>query len=324
VASPASSALQKASLSFALGKLLDGCAAYDDAFAAYCQANAFSRAAAARVAPRYDRAAHERFIDRLIQAFPLRHPPQLASTGPAPIFVCGMFRSGSTLAEQVLAAHPQVKAGGELHFIPHLAATRLQPYPEAAAAVAFADWQDMAARYRQHLAAVGAGALRVTDKRPDNFLHIGLIKTLFPQARIVHTTRNAIDNALSIYFLHLDHGMAYATDLEDIAHHLVQYRRLMAHWQATYGDDILEFPYDDFVLDPLAATERLLRFCGLPWDEACLNFHQLQNMVRTASAWQVRRPVFQTSSGRWAHYRRHLGPLIAALGGHAGSASQSG
>ncbi len=312
--SPASTALQKASVSFALGQLLDGCAAYDEAFAAYRQANQWSRAAAPPHTPRYDRAAHERFIDRIIQTFPLARPPQVVSSGPAPIFVCGMFRSGSTLTEQVLAAHPQVRAGGELHFIPHLVATRLQPYPEAASAVPLQTWQELAVRYREHLALVGQGGQHVTDKRPDNFLHIGLIKTLFPQARIVHTTRNPVDNALSIFFLHLDHGMAYATDLEDIAHHYLQYRRLMRHWQACFGTDILEFPYDDFVRDPRPAAHRLLAFCGLPWDEACLSFHQLRNMVRTASAWQVRRPVFTSSSGRRKHYERHLGPLLHALG----------
>ncbi len=313
---PASTALQKASVSFALGQLLDGCAAYDEAFAAYSEANRWSRAAAPPQAPRYDRAAHERFVDRIIQTFPLAQTPRQTSTGPAPIFVCGMFRSGSTLTEQVLAAHPQVRAGGELNFIPHLVAARLQPYPESATSLSRPAWQDLAARYREQLALVGQGALHVTDKRPDNFLHIGLIKTLFPEARIVHTTRNAVDNALSIFFLHLDHGMPYATDLEDIAHHYVQYRRLMRHWQACYGPDILEFPYDDFVREPRAAAGRLLAFCGLPWDEACLSFHQLRNMVRTASAWQVRRPVFQTSSGRWKHYQRNLGPLIQALGEH--------
>ena len=314
VASPQSKPLEKASLCFALGKLLDECAAYDDAFVAYTEANRFSRAAFGPGTARYDRLAQEQLVDRLIASFPLAQVPAVPSSGPAPIFVCGMFRSGSTLTEQVLAAHPLVAAGGELNFIPRLVAAELQPYPEAAAQASAAQWPSWAARYREQLSLVGQGAAQVTDKRPDNFLHIGLIKTLFPQARIVHTTRHAADNALSIFFLHLDPAMAYATDLEDIAHYMGQYRRLMAHWRACYGDDILEFPYDDFVQDPRSASQRLLAFCGLPWDEACLHFHELRNMVRTASAWQVRRPVFTSSSGRWKHYRQHLGPLLRALG----------
>lgn len=313
-ASSQATALDKASLGFALGKLLDGCGAYDPAFEAYTQANRFSRAAAPPSMTRYDRQAQERLVDRLIQTFPLPQPPDVPKEGPAPLFICGMFRSGSTLTEQVLAAHPQVAAGGELNFIPHLVATQLQPYPDAARTWPAPAWLEAAARYRQRLAAVSHGAQRVTDKRPDNFLHIGLIKTLFPTARIVHTTRQPLDNALSIYFLHLDPSMAYATDLGDIAHHLQQQRRLMAHWSRCYGDDILAFPYDPFVQNPRDATERLLAFCGLPWDEACLSFHQLRNMVRTASAWQVRRPVFSSSSGRWKNYERHLGPLQRALG----------
>lgn len=304
----------RAGLCFAQGQLLDACGAYDEAFAAYSQANRFSRALAQRQGLRYDRLAQERLVDELMRTFPLAQAPAMPSADAAPLFVCGMFRSGSTLTEQVLAAHPDVTAGGELSFIPRLVATQLQPYPAAVSRVTPVAWQDIAARYRQQLAAVSHGARRVTDKRPDNFLHIGLIKTLFPHARVVHTTREPADNALSIFFLHLDHGMAYATDLADIAHYIGQQQRLMRHWQSCYGDDILAFAYDSFVREPRAAAEKLLAFCGLPWDEACLSFHQLRNMVRTPSAWQVRRPVFSTSSGRWKNYQKHLGPLLAALG----------
>ena len=107
----------------------------------------------------------------------------------------------------------------------------------------------------------------VTDKRPDNFLYVGLIKSLFPDARIVHTTRDPLDNCLSVHFLHLDHAMGYALDLMDTAHYYRQYRRLMAHWKSLYGDDILDFDYDTFVRDPGPAVERLLAFCGLDWEE---------------------------------------------------------
>ena len=125
----------------------------------------------------------------------------------------------------------------------------------------------MAGRYLQTLSDLYPGAEYVTDKRPDNFLNIGLIKTLFPDARIVHTTRNPLDNCLSIYFLHLDQRMSYALDLLDIGHYYREYRRLMAHWQALYGPDILDFDYDAYVRDPGPAVERLLAFCGLEADD---------------------------------------------------------
>jgi Sulfotransferase family len=154
---------------------------------------------------------------------------------------------------------------------------------------------------------------RVTDKRPDNFLYIGLIKRLFPDARIVHTVRNPLDNCLSIYFLHLDHGMSYALDLADIAHYYAQYRRLMAHWKTLYGADIFDLDYDALVHEPRPTLERLTQFCGLEWEAACLSFEQATRAVKTASVWQVRERLYQRSSGRWRNYAAHIAPLQAQL-----------
>ena len=154
---------------------------------------------------------------------------------------------------------------------------------------------------------------RVTDKRPDNFLYIGLIKSLFPDAKIVHTVRDPLDNCLSIYFLHLDHGMSYALDLADIAHYYAQYRRLMAHWKTLYGADIFDLDYDALVREPRPAIERLTQFCGLEWEEACLSFEQAARAVKTASVWQVRERLYQRSSGRWRNYAAHIAPLQTYL-----------
>ncbi|MBI1405795.1 MAG: tetratricopeptide repeat protein [Caulobacter sp.] len=301
----------RASLAFALGRLLDVAGAHDQAFEAYRQANAFSRAAAPRRAG-YDRAAQARLADSLIAAFPPPADPapnRTARAGaPRPIFICGMFRSGSTLAEQVLASHPKVTSGGELDLLPAMV-RRLSPWPAALSRLQDSDVSQMAEAYRQSLAALFPGADRITDKRPDNFLHVGLIKRLFPDARIVHTVRAPLDNALSVWFLHLDQSMAYALDLEDIGHYLAQERRLMAHWKSLWPDDILTFDYDAFVRDPRPLTARLLSFCGLDWDEACLAFHRTDSNVRTASVWQVREPLYQRSSGRWRHYAPQLEPL---------------
>ena len=225
-----------------------------------------------------------------------------------------MFRSGSTLAEQILARHEAVTPGGELGLVPSIA-RELRPYPEAAASAPPEAVADLRAAYLQALRRVHPGGGLVTDKRPDNFLHIGLIKRLFPEARIVHTVRNPLDNILSLYFLHLDPGMAYAQDLGDAAHWYRQYRRLMAHWRKLYPDDIHDLDYDALVADPKPRIEALLDFCGLPWRDACLSFHEADNAVRTASAGQVREPLYRRSSGRWRHYERHLGGLIEALRG---------
>lgn len=304
-------AADRASLGFALGRLLDGHGRYAAAFEAFNQANQDSRRSAAAGA-RYDRARHEAHIQRLIAS---PHPPPIpqdASQEPQPIFICGMFRSGSTLAEQLLAAHPDVAAGGELDLLPRLV-QGLPSSPESLATLPAAHATRLAGHYLQELRRLMPAARWVTDKRPDNFLYIGLIKRLFPRARIIHTTRDPLDNCLSIYFLHLDHRMAYALDLQDIGHYYRQYRLLMAHWKRLFGADILDFHYDRFVQTPQPAATELFEFLGLTWDERYLDARIAPGAVKTASVWQVREPIYQRSSGRARHYTSQLAALAEYL-----------
>jgi tetratricopeptide (TPR) repeat protein len=315
LADTAAGAAERASLGFALGAALDSCGEYAAAFAAYEAANRESRASAP-AAPRYDRARQERYTDELIRAFHERARGSgraQAAGGPRPIFICGMFRSGSTLAEQLLARHPQIRAGGELELLPTLVRTELAPYPSAVAAQPESRIAQLGQHYLAALAQLFPGAAHVTDKRPDNFLHIGLIKRLMPDARIVYTARDPLDNCLSIYFLHLDQQMGYALDLLDTGHYYREHRRLMAHWKALYADELLELSYDNLVADPRPVLERLLSFCGLPWDEACLAPAPRGTAVKTASVWQVREPLYRRSSGRSRHYRHELAALAAYL-----------
>jgi len=304
MAAPNASLADRASLGFALGRVLDQVGAYKDAFAAYAEANAASRASAGGV--RYDAAVEEAMIDRIIAAYP--SPVARDEDATAPIFICGMFRSGSTLTEQVLAGHPRVTAGGELDLLPAMA--REVEFPGAVTAE---QAQALASRYREHSARLFPKAECVTDKRPDNFLYVGLIKQIFPNAKIIHTTRHPLDNVLSVYFLHLDQSMRYALDPMDAAHHYQQYRRLMAHWETLYPDDIYCFDYDAFVREPRASVEGLLGFLGLEWSDECLAFHRRTNAVKTASVWQVREPLYQRSSGRWKNYATELESVRAAL-----------
>ena len=302
-----------ADLGFGLGKALDKAGAYDEAFAAYVEANRASRAVAG-AAP-YDPPGHERYVDRLIAACPVAPP---ADPPPSPatlrIFICGMFRSGSSLVEQILASHPLVNAGGEIDVVPAIASRNFAPTRAAWPALDAAARQQLRDAYTRRVESRHPGAGVVTDKRPDNFLHLGLIKAMFPAARIVHTRRDPLDNGLSVYFLHLTQAMPWALDLEDIAHWSRQHERLMAHWRTLFGADIHEVDYDRLVVEPRPVIEGLLAHCGLPWDDACLAFHATRTPVRTPSAWQVREPLYTRSSGRWRHYERHLGPLRAALG----------
>lgn len=323
LADPSASAADRASLGFALSRLLDGLEAYPEAFAAAEAANRASRASAPAVA-RYDRAAHERLVDALIEAFPrprtvgtplLSVPGQASAEVDEPqlIFICGMFRSGSTLAERLLAGHPQVVAGGELDLLPHLVQSRLTPFPQRIAAMSDAELAGVAGSYLQEVRQVFPGASYLTDKRPDNFLLIGLIKTLFPRAKVVHTTRDPLDTCLSIFLLHLNPRMPWALDLLDTGHYFRQYQRLMRHWRSLYGDDILDFSYDRLVGEPRPALERLLAFCGLEWSDRCLDFAHRGGAVKTASVWQVREALYRHASGRARHYGRELAPLAAYL-----------
>ena len=310
VSRPGLDVADRAELGFALGRALDQVGAWDDAFAAYAAANAASRAIDPEGA-RYDRAGHERFIDSLIAAFP-EPAAAVADAGAPPVFICGLFRSGSSLVEQIMAGHSRVTGGGELGLVPGLARA-VAGYPQALAGAGPEVFGQLRELYLGGLKTARPQADVVTDKRPDNFLHIGLIKAMFPNARIVHTVREPLDVILSNWFLHLDRSMGHALDLGDLAHWHGQYVRLMRHWKTLYPD-ILDLDYDALVVEPRPAIERLLAYCGLDWEAAVLDFHKAAAPVRTASVWQVREPLYRRSSGRWRNYERHLDGVRAALG----------
>lgn len=313
IADPAAGDTERASLGFALGRALDACGSYAEAFRVYTQANQASRASAGPGAARYDRPFEEARIDRFIAAFSSsRKSAATHVAGPRPIFVCGMFRSGSTLIEQLLAGHPRITAGGELDLIPHLAAQILATNPASILDVPASRLAAAAAWYLEGLRELYPQAEFVTDKRPDNFLYIGLIKALFSEAKFVHTVREPLDNCLSVYFLHLDQRMSYALDLMDIGHHYRLYRRLMAHWKALYGADIYDVSYDALVRDPKPVMNGLFEFLGL--DAGAFSPAAAQGAtVKTASVWQVREPLYRRSSGRWRNYAIEVQALRAYL-----------
>lgn len=317
LASPRPSAEERANLGFALGRQLDAAADYPGAFLAYAAANAASQAAAPAGTPGYDRAWQEALVDSLIAVDPPAPvlPPPRADV-PRPIFICGMFRSGSTLAEQLLANVPGVVAGGEIDLLPRIIAAELRPFPASLATLGEARLLTIRDRYLDELARIGPGARWVTDKRPDNFLYLPLIKRLFPEARIIHTVRAPLDNCLSVYFLHLDHAMRYAFDLEDIGHYFKEYRRLMAHWKTRYAGDIHDLDYDALVADPEPVLDAACRFLGLEWTGGVPSTVATGRPVKTASVWQVREPLYRRSSGRAANYAAELRGLAAYLARH--------
>ncbi len=301
-----------------LGQLLDARGQFAAAFEVLAEANRL----AAETARPYDPAATERAVSSLIRAYD-GHEARSAEGAPQevgfePLFICGAFRSGSTLIEQVLGAHPDVMAGGELDWLMRqILVPPLAPYPESVATLAAGPLLQVADAYRAHLQRLfppARFARFVTDKRPDNLLLVGLIKSLFPRARILLTVRDPMDIGLSMFSQHLHPGrVPYATDLRSIGHHLGQMQRLAAHWRARWPGDVIEVDYDRLVSDPRPTIEGLLSALELPWDPRCLAFHQHVGVVRTASFRQVRQPFHGRSSGRWRHYATELEPLAQAL-----------
>jgi tetratricopeptide (TPR) repeat protein len=309
---------------FALANLLDQAGACDEAFAHFRQGNDLRRSLARQAGAGFDAAAHERLIDRLIAAFTpayFRRVQGFGSDSEVPLFVVGVARSGTTLVEQILSCHPQVLGAGELPDVHRLTAAlpaqlgTAEGYPECLAGVERGKVRALAERHLRRLTELGGAAARVADKWLENYLHLGLIATLFRRARVIHCRRDPLDVCLSCY-CHNFTGLNYAFswDLHDLGRYYRAYERLTAHWRDVLPLRVLEVAYEDLVADQEAVSRRLVAFCGLEWDERCLRFPDNPRSVRTASKVQVRRPIYTSSVGRWRRYAAHLRPLREALG----------
>ncbi|MGJ8562093.1 MAG: tetratricopeptide repeat-containing sulfotransferase family protein [Alphaproteobacteria bacterium] len=295
----------KECLYFALGTARDSLKEYDKAFDAYSRANKHGLAYGLP----YDSAAIKARTNALIDLYSAETYTTLGDSKrpplapPSPVFICGMFRSGSTLAEQVLGAHTDITPKGELDFFDRLQVKNTLFQTDKAGQT---ERDKIRTNYNRHAATHLIETPLFTDKRPDNLIQLGLIKTLFPHAKIIYTIRESLDNYLSIYFTQFSDGQNYARKLEDIAHYHREQQRLIAHWQSIFGEDIFTLSYDRFIADPVAVTNEMLSFLGLPEDENCLEFHKQRNRVKTASYKQVRRPLYKTSSGRAKNYAKYL------------------
>jgi tetratricopeptide (TPR) repeat protein len=298
-------------LRYAIGKYFDDLQDFDEAFFHYQRANELTKLHRVK----HDRRQLTRAVDELIESYDRQWLDQARIHGVAsarPVFIVGMPRSGTSLAEQILASHPAVFGAGELTFWSTASATHESG---ARGENGASTLRALAEAYLRLLDDLSADALRVIDKMPANFLHLGLIHASLPDARIIHLRRNAIDTCLSIYFQDFKATLSYANDLDDLAHYYAQYLRVMKHWQSILPENaILDMPYEELVQDQEGSSRRMLEFIGLPWDARCLDFHQTSRSVLTASKWQVRQRISQSSVGRWRNYERHVEPL-RALGG---------
>jgi hypothetical protein len=229
-----------------------------------------------------------------------------------------MPRSGTTLVEQILASHPHVSATGEQTILARLAgalAAETGIHFPACLLKANQEWlADAAAQYKETVLASSGEASRVTDTTPMNYLYLGLAAMLFPQARIVLCVRDPLDNCLSIYRQPLTGPHAYAHNLETLGQFYALHTQLARHWQEALQPCLLVLRYEDLVDKPEQMTRSLLEHCGLPFDPACLAFHETDRHVRSPSASQVRQPLYGSSVGAWRNYEQHLTPLKEALG----------
>ncbi len=302
-------------LCFALGNAYEDLGDYDRAFARFAQGNRLKRATI-----QYDIAADEAWAERVMGVFDEALLSARAGHGePAdsPVFIVGMPRSGTTLVEQILASHADVYGAGELATLGRLVADLDRTaagaggFPEAVAELETGALRALGQSYIQAVAEhAPAAARRITDKMPSNFFCLGLIHLILPNAKIVNCTRDPIDTGLACYKKLFSSGQPFTYDLAEVGRYQRLFDRVMKHWRAVLPGRILDVRYEDVVENLEREARRLVAFAALPWDPACLTPHRTQRAVRTASAAQVRRPIYRSALQRWRHYEAHLAPLL--------------
>jgi tetratricopeptide (TPR) repeat protein len=301
---------------FALGNLFNDNKSYDPAFEHFQAANKLQRDTIS-----YDADDTRHVVDRLIGVYSedfFDDKRQFGSASKLPVFILGMPRSGTTLIEQILASHALVHGAGETETFPEInrsIARQLEyaePAPECMSLMDGPMVEESSARYLQELALHCPTATRITDKFPHNFMEIGLIKALFPDARIIHCQRDPLDNCVSLFF-HCFTSFKASFELTELGRYYLQYQRLMAHWQKLFPDEILTVQYEDLVQDQETVSRQMLEYIGLEWDEKCLDFQNNDRNVSSPSNMQVRQPIYKSSIGRWKLYEEHLRPLIEVL-----------
>ena len=295
---------------FALYNLLDRSGDYDEAFVALKEANRLKSLSSPA-----DVHLHVATLERIMQVFTPDFLAERASWGhrqPGAIFIVGMPRSGTTLTEQVLAAHPRVFPIGETQNVTRLSA-QIADWPIGFGSLSAEATQEMGRKLFEKLTADSGEADFITEKTPGHYVLIGLIHSLLPAAKLVYVRRNPGDNMLSIFEQNFANGLNYAYDLDAIVEVYKAHRRLMQHWTSVCGLDIHTVDYDALVADPEPQIRALLDFAGLDFHPDCLKPEQVQRAVNTASVWQVRQPISRTSSGRWKRYEQQLAPYVRAL-----------
>jgi tetratricopeptide (TPR) repeat protein len=304
-------------LHFALGKSFDDLGDYDRAFSHFIEGCKLKRATF-----EYDAVQTTQHFNDIMRVFNLDTMARLKGGGDlssVPIFVLGMPRSGTTLVEQIIASHPEVYGAGELPdfmaFAQREVAGTDAGFPNNVAALDQADLTRRATQYIAGLQARAPASRHITDKMPANFLAIGLIHMMLPNAKIIHVNRNPIDTCLSCFMQLFSNNQEHTYDLSELGRYYSDYARLMQHWRNVLpAGSVLDVQYENIVAEQETQSRRIINFCGLDWNDACLDFYKNKRLIGTASKTQVRQAIYSSSVERWRPYEKFLSPLLDELG----------
>lgn len=307
-------------LHFAAGRMHEKFNDYDAAFRHYKAGNDL-----ARMNNDFNRADLRALAARMKEVFTPEYIERLQGLGDPSdrmVFVVGVPRSGTTLVEQIIASHPDAYGAGELaNFKAVSGSITAELAPDAPDALENLDGgriATMVARYLEDLPDASAGALRVVDKTPGNAIWLGVFYAMFPNATFIHCDRDPMDNLWSCYSQNFQ-GVIYSNDFEDLATYLAVHDEIMDHWRALLPATIHEVSYEELVGDQDTHIRRIIAATGLNWDDRCLQFHTVDRAVQTNSLWQVRRPMYGSSIGKWKRFEQELEPLRQALSSATGS-----
>jgi len=305
-------------LAFSLGKVFEDLGEHEKAMEFILQATHLKRASFD-----YSISEEQDLYDNIKQVFSLEvftSNKGIGNPDPTPIFILGMPRSGTSLVEQILASHPDVFGGGELSYISDLTGEFYIPdssrkFPANIIDLDPKAFEDLGKKYIARIRKDSKESRYITDKMPHNFQYIGFIKAILPNARIIHLTRDPIDTCLSLFKNYFLSGHLYSYDLTELGQYYNLYLDLMEYWRNTLPGSIYDLSYERLVADQEIETRKLLEYCNLPWDEACLDFHKTRRIVNTTSNIQVRRPIYKDSVKLWKRYEKQLQPLVTAIYG---------
>jgi tetratricopeptide (TPR) repeat protein len=304
-------------LHFALGKAFADIGDHQRSFQHLLKGNALKR----QEFVEYDETKFLARFERIREAFSaglFADKKRVGDPSSVPVFIIGMPRSGTSLVEQILASHPKVFGAGERYELGDLVQGIVGPdgaqFPEAVAGMSGEQLHALGTSYVRAIHPLAPEAERITDKMPSNFFHAGLIHLALPNARIIHTRRDPRDTAMSCFSILFAMGHPHTYDLAELGRYIRAYEELMEHWRQVLPEGaMIEVQYEELVGNLETEAKRIVEYCGLEWDSACLSFHKTKRPVRTASVIQVRQPIYGGSVGRWQPYEKELQPFLRAV-----------